>query len=63
MKLKDNFTYKESIKYKFGMNPASPFSIKLKTKDNIYDIASEFDDSEEKMNEILDKAYDLLDKN
>jgi len=63
MKLKENFTYKESIKYKFGMNPASPFSIKLKIKDNIYDIASEFDDSEEKMNEILDKAYDLLDKN
>ena len=63
MKLKDNFIYEKSIKYKFEMNPASPFFIKLKIEDNIYDIASEFDDSEEKMNEILDKAYNLLDKN
>ncbi len=45
------------------MNPFYAFSILLLLNVNLYVIASVFDDSEEKMNEILDKAYDLLDKN
>ena len=61
LNLKDNFTYKTDIGYKITIDPATPFYIKLKIKDNIYDIQNEFDSSEERANESLNKIYKLLD--
>ena len=36
------------------------FSIQCKIRDNIHDIQTEFDDSDEAMNNSLNKMYELL---
>ena len=51
------------MEYKVTIDLAIPFSIKLKIKDNIYDIQTDFDPSEKRMNETLNKIYELLDNN
>ena len=60
IKLKDNFKNRQSIRFEIKSRPDTPFSIKLKIKDNITEIQSHFNSSEEVMNETLQKAYELL---
>ena len=40
----------------------NPFAVKLKIKNNTYDIQTEFNDSEEEMNRVLNEMYKKLDE-
>ena len=64
IKLKDNFKHQKSIKFQISSSAGVPFSIqfKLKGKEPIK-IQEKFDNSEEIMNESLQKMYKLLDEN
>ena len=62
LKLKDNFHHEKSIKYEIKATPDQPFAVKLKIKEIIYDIQTEFKDSEEEMNKALDEMYKKLDE-
>ena len=59
-KLKNN--NKLNVCYKETKEPTFPFFIKLDIGDNIYDIQTEFDDSEEAMNKALNKIYELIEE-
>ena len=61
LKFKDKYEYKYTIKYVISSNISSKFSIKLKIKDTIFDIQTEFNDSEEYMQKALKDIYNKLD--
>ena len=62
IKMKDNFTYKKEVKYEIKALQGDLFSIGIEIGNHLYDITSAFDDSEDNMNELLDKIYKLLDE-
>ena len=55
LKLKDNYVHNRTIRYDIKSNESTSFSIKLKINDNIYDIQSSFNDSEEDMQKAHSK--------
>ena len=59
--IKNNFSHQKSIKYKIESSPAMGFAIQFEINNNIYDIQTEFNDSEEEMDKALNKMYKLLD--
>jgi len=62
IKLKDNFCYEESIKYVIKSQPGSKFKISFRLYGKTYLIQDIFDDSDEALNQSLEKIYDLLKK-
>ena len=60
IKLKDNFKSEKTIKFEVKSVPQVHFSIKFKVNWKLNEIQSKYDNSEETMNETLQKAYDLL---
>ena len=60
LKIRDNFKHEKSINYQIKSEKDMKFSIQFKIKDNIHDIQTEFDDSDEAMNNSLNKMYELL---
>ena len=60
LKIRDNFKHEKTINYQIKSQKDMKFSIKFKIKDKIHEIQTEFDDSEEKLNETLNKMYQLL---
>ena len=62
IKFKDSYHYTYTIKYEIQSTIDTTFSIKLKIKDTIYDIQTEFNDSEDEMKQALQKVYDKLDE-
>ena len=61
LKFKDKYDYIYTIRYQIQSNIYSKFSIKLKIKDSIFDIQTEFSDSEEDLQKALKDIYDKLD--
>ena len=62
LKLKDNFHHEQSIRYEIRSTSTDPFAVKFKIKDNIYEIQTVFNDSEEEMNKALNEMYIKLDE-
>ena len=62
LKLKDNFHHEQSIRYEIRSTSTDPFAVKFKIKDNIYEIQTVFNDSEEEMNKALNEMYKKLDE-
>ena len=62
LKLKDNFEYSRTIRYEIKSTANDPFGVKLKIKDKIYDIQTDFVDSEDYINRVLDDLYTKLDE-
>ena len=60
LKLRDNFKHEKTINYQIKSGEKTPFSIQFKIKKTIHDIQTVFDDSEQAMNQTLQKMYDLL---
>ena len=60
IKLRDNFKCEKTIKYEIKSMPQVPFSIGIRIKGNTTIVQNVFDNSEQKMNETLQKIYDLL---
>ena len=60
LKIRDNFKHEKSINYQIKSEKDMKFSIQFKIKDKIHDIQTEFDDSDETMNNSLNKMYKLL---
>ena len=61
-KLKDNYSYEESIKYEIKTQPGAKFKISFRLYGKTYLIQDIFDDSDEALNESLEKIYALLKK-
>ena len=59
-KIRDNFKHVKTINYQIKSEQDMKFAIKFQIKDKIYDIQTEFNDSEEEMNKTLNKMYELL---
>ena len=63
LKLKDSFKYEKPIKYEIRSNRIDPFSIRLKKKNKIYDIQTNYiDNSEEEIQKALTDIYTILDE-
>ena len=62
LKIRDNFKHEKTINYQIKSEKDMKFSIKFKIKDKMYDIQNDFDCSEEKLNDTLNKIYQLLDQ-
>ena len=60
LKIRDNFQHEKSINYQIKSEKDMKFSIKFKINNKTYDIQTEFDDSDETMNNTLNKMYKLL---
>lgn len=60
LKLKDNFKHEKSIRFEIKSLPDYPFSIKFQINGQIHDIQNTFDDSDQAMNDSLNKMYNLL---
>ena len=60
LKIRDNFKHEKSINYQIKSEKDMKFSIQFKIKNKTYDIQTEFDDSDETMNNTLNKMYKLL---
>ena len=60
IKLRDNFQHEKTINYHIKSEESMPFAIKFKIKNKIIDIQTVFDDSENAMNQALQKMYSLL---
>ena len=63
IKLKDNFKHEKAIRFEIKSSPGVEFSVKFKLNGKIHEIQSNFDSSEETMNQSLEKMYSLLDQN
>ena len=61
--LKDNFKHEKAIRFEIKSSPGVEFSVKFKLNGKIHEIQSNFDSSEETMNQSLEKMYSLLDQN
>ena len=62
LKVRDNFVYKTDVRYTIKSSENYSFSIKLKIKEDVYDIQNSYNNSEECMQKALQDMYDLLDK-
>ena len=60
LKLRDNFQNEKTINYQIKSGEKMAFAIKFKIRNTIHDIQNNFDDSENAMNQSLQKMYDLL---
>ena len=60
IRLRDNFRHEKTIKYEIKSTPQVPFSIRFRTKGQTVEVQNVFDSSEERMNETLQKIYNLL---
>ena len=60
IKLKDNIKNEKTIKFEIKSVPQVNFSVKFKLNGKLHDIQTNFDDSEDTMNESLQKIYALL---
>ena len=61
-KLKDNFCYEKQIQFEIKGNPDSKFKVSFRLLNGkTYLIQDIFDDSDEALNESLEKMYTLLD--
>ena len=63
IKLKDNFQSEKPIRFEIKSLPDLDFLIQFKIKGNVYKIQEVFNDSNEVMNESLNKMYKLLNSN
>ena len=63
LKLKENYSGSKNIRYDIKPIPQIPFGIKLRINGKIIDIQKVFDNSDEAMNQALNKIYELLDNN
>ena len=62
IRLKDSFQHEKSIKYEIRSVVNEPFAIKIKIKNNIYDINKTFvNNSEEEIQKTLNDIYNKLD--
>ncbi len=61
--LKDNFKHEKAIRFEIKSSPGVEFCIKFKLNGKIHEIQSNFDSSQDTMNQSLQKMYDLLDQN
>ena len=62
LKLKDSFRYEKAIRYEIK-STNEPFSIKLKIKNIIHDITTDFINStEEEIQKVLNDIYKKLDE-
>ena len=62
LSLKDNFKHEKPIRFEIKSMPSVPFAIKFKIKGKIHEIQNEFNNSEQAMNETLEKMYNLLEE-
>ena len=60
LKLRDNFHHAKTINYQIKSGEKMAFAIKFKIRNTIHDIQNNFDDSENAMNQSLQKMYNLL---
>jgi hypothetical protein len=60
IKLKDNFKCEKTIRFEIKSLQNVPFKIQLKIKNKIHDLQTEYSNEDDKMNETLQKAYELL---
>ena len=63
LKLKENYRGSKNIRYEIKQIPQIPFGIKLRINEKVIDIQKVFNDSDEAMNQTLNKIYELLDNN
>lgn len=63
LRLKDNFQHPRSIRFEIKSTPQVPFSIRFRIKENTQEIQNVFNNSDEVMNETLQKMYNLLNNN
>ena len=61
VKLKDNFRHEETIRFEIKISHDAQFKISFILDKNTYIIQDIFDDSDEILNESLNKMYVLLD--
>ena len=62
IKLKDSFHYEKAIRYEIKSS-TEPFSVKLKIKNIIYDIARDYiNNTEEEIERVLNDIYKKLDE-
>ena len=61
--LKDHFQHEQPIRFEIKSTPNVPFAIKFKLKGEKepHNIENNFNNTEERMKESLQKMYDLLD--
>ena len=60
IKLKDNWKHEKGIKFEIKSVPQVKFSVKFKYNQKLTELQKDFNDSEETMNETLQKAYNLI---
>ena len=60
LKLRDNFKHERTVNYQIKSGEKTPFAIQFKIQKTVHNIQTDFDYSEEKMNQTLQKIYDLL---
>ena len=60
IKLKDNWHNEKGIKFEIKSVPQVKFAIKFKYNQKLTELQKDFNDSEETMNETLQKAYNLI---
>ena len=60
IKLKDNWKHEKGIKFDIKSVPQVKFSVKFKYNQKLTELQKDFNDSEETMNETLQKAYNLI---
>ena len=60
IRLKDNFKHERTIRFEIKSTPQIPFSIRFRVNGNTVDVQNVFDDSEERMNETLNRMYSML---
>ena len=58
--IRDNFKHEKTINYQIKSGGKLQFKIQFKIKKKLYDIQTEFDNSENAMHQALNKMYDLL---
>ena len=58
--VRDNFKHEKTINYQIKSAENMPFKIQFKIKNKVHDIQTVFDNSENTMNQTLEKMYALL---
>ena len=61
LKVKDNFQHEKAIRFEIKSMAGVPFSIKFKYNGQVHDIQGEYNNSDDAMNESLNKMYAILD--
>ena len=62
LKLKNQFKHRRTIKFEIKSIPGVSFSIKFKCDGKLTVIQSQYDNSDETMEDTLQKAYKILDE-